>query len=143
MVKTLVILRSVSGAGKSTFGNLLVKLAQLANLTKNNTNHAADDLFTDKEGNYNFKPEWLGAAHKECISSVEDSMCFEEPLIICSNTNTTKKELKPYLDLASKYNYQVFSLIVENRHGDTNVHNVPQKTLDRQEQNLRNSIKLQ
>jgi hypothetical protein len=59
---------------------------------------------------------------------------------VVSNTLTTEKELKPYYELAEKYNYTVFSLIVENRHGGTNVHNVPEETLDKMEKRF--SIKL-
>ena len=32
-------------------------------------------------------------------------------------------------DLAKKYDYRVFSIIVENRHGSTNLHGVPDDTL--------------
>ena len=34
--------------------------------------------------------------------------------------------MKPYFDLAKTYGYQVFSLIVENRHGGLNQHGVPE-----------------
>ena len=49
--------------------------------------------------------------------------------IVVSNTSTTEKEMQPYLDLAREFGYTVVSLIVENRHGNSNVHNVPQETL--------------
>ena len=39
--------------------------------------------------------------------------------------------MKPYYELAEKYGYAVFSLIVENRHGGKNVHNVPEETLEK------------
>jgi hypothetical protein len=51
--------------------------------------------------------------------------------IVVSNTSTTEKELQPYLDLANEYGYKVVSLIVENRHGNSNVHSVPQETLQK------------
>jgi len=35
-------------------------------------------------------------------------------------------EKSPYFDLAKTYGYQVFSLIVENRHGGLNQHGVPE-----------------
>lgn len=63
--------------------------------------------------------------------------------IIVSNTTTTEKELKPYIDLAEEYGYKVVSLIVENRHGNDSIHNVPQEIRDSQENRLRNSLKLQ
>ena len=53
------------------------------------------------------------------------------PEIVVSNTSTTEKELQPYLDLATKYDYKVVSLIVENRHGNSSVHNVPDETIDK------------
>jgi len=49
--------------------------------------------------------------------------------IVVSNTFTQEWEMKPYYELAEKYGYTVFSLIVENRHGGTNSHNVPEDVL--------------
>jgi len=39
--------------------------------------------------------------------------------------------MKTYMDLAVKYGYQVVSLIVENRHGNSSVHNVPDETIEK------------
>jgi hypothetical protein len=39
--------------------------------------------------------------------------------------------MQPYYDLAEKYGYRVYSLIVENRHGGVNEHGVPQETLEK------------
>jgi hypothetical protein len=55
---------------------------------------------------------------------------------------TSEKELAPYIELAQKYGYQIISLIVENRHGNKSVHDVPDETLDRMEVRLKGSIKL-
>jgi hypothetical protein len=38
--------------------------------------------------------------------------------------------MQPYYDLAAKYGYKVFSIIVENRHGGKNVHGVPDEKLE-------------
>jgi hypothetical protein len=35
----------------------------------------------------------------------------------------------PYYELAAKYGYKVYSLIVENRHGGVNEHGVPEDKL--------------
>jgi hypothetical protein len=51
--------------------------------------------------------------------------------IIVSNTFTQEWEMQPYFDLAEKYGYRVYSLVVENRHGGVNEHGVPQETLDK------------
>jgi hypothetical protein len=37
--------------------------------------------------------------------------------------------MKPYFELSEKYGYKVFSIIVENRHGGTNEHGVPEDKL--------------
>jgi len=49
--------------------------------------------------------------------------------IVVANTTTTERELQPYMDLARRFNYKVFSVVVENRHGGVNIHNVPEETL--------------
>jgi hypothetical protein len=38
--------------------------------------------------------------------------------------------MKPYYELAEKYGYMVFSLIVENRHGGVNTHGVPEDKIE-------------
>jgi hypothetical protein len=50
--------------------------------------------------------------------------------IIVSNTFTQEWEMKPYYDIAEKYGYRVYSLIVENRHGGVNEHGVPVEKLE-------------
>ena len=50
--------------------------------------------------------------------------------IAVSNTFTQEWEMKPYYLLAEKYGYKIFCVIVENRHGGTNLHDVPKDTLE-------------
>ena len=47
------------------------------------------------------------------------------------NYATTEKELRPYYNLANKYGFEVFSIIVENRHNGIDEHNVPEETLEK------------
>ena len=128
MDKTLIILRGLPGSGKSTFANHIWDRHVICE---------ADKYFYDKEGNYNFDASKLGEAHQWCQGKVEQFMIDNTvnsqyyPEIIVSNTSTTEKELEPYLKLADKYGYNVVSLIVENRHGHSSVHNVPSETLDK------------
>jgi len=126
-MKQLILLRGLPGAGKSTFANFIWQSGVI---------FEADQYFYDNEGNYNFDATKLGAAHKDCQSRVEQAMKTHEenpqyyPEIVVSNTSTTEKELQPYIDLANKYDYKVISLIVENRHGNKSVHNVPDEKLE-------------
>jgi len=82
-----------------------------------------------KDGVYNWKPENVGMAHLKCQEKCETLMKINTEKIVVANTSTTKKELKSYYDLAKKYGYKVYSIIVENRHKGVNVHDVPESTM--------------
>jgi hypothetical protein len=38
--------------------------------------------------------------------------------------------MEPYFELARKYGYKTFSIIIENRHGGVNQHGVPEEKLE-------------
>lgn len=137
-MKTMVILRGVSGSGKSTVAEYLRDISW----NNSSTSIRTADQYFERDGLYAFNAADLGKAHQWCIDHVESDMINEFGQVIVANTSTTEKELKPYLELAAKYNYKVISLVVENRHGNQNVHGVPDETLKKQESRLRNSIKL-
>ncbi|HAZ7467444.1 TPA: ATP-binding protein [Escherichia coli] len=134
-MKQLIILRGVSGAGKSTVAEIISEgywpICE------------ADQYHYTENGVYDWKPENVGKAHAWCQSIVRDAMASNIKKIIVSNTSTTEKELKPYLTLAEEFGYQVISLVVENRHGNDSIHEVPQHIRDQQEKRLRSSLKLQ
>lgn len=131
-MKKLIIVRGIPGSGKTTFADFLF---ENLGVDIDVSILAADDYFYDDDGQYHFDANQLHAAHMHCQQSVENSMMLdgdkESPnsVIIVHNTSTTPKELKPYLELAVKYGYEVTSLIVENRHGNSNVHSVPEEVL--------------
>lgn len=118
MKKNLIILRGLPSSGKST-------IAQLFNTKAVCT---ADDYFTFKNV-YNWKADKIGVAHLWCQKKCRRFMAVQAETIVIANTNTTEKEFQPYVDLAKKYDYTVFSLIVENRHGGKNNHNVPEESI--------------
>ena len=124
MEKVLYIVRGVPGSGKSTFAKRLVEHDFLV--------CEADKYFIDKEtGEYNFDITKIKDAHKFCQDTVEMYMkdstvndnFYRE--IVVSNTFTQEWEMEPYFELANKYGYTVFTVIVENRHGGVNEHGVP------------------
>jgi predicted kinase len=124
----LYLIRGIPGAGKTSFANSIWNEYAICE---------ADKYFYDKDGNYNFDASKLHLAHKWCYECVEERMKDNAinpqyyPEIVVSNTLTTEKELQPYQELAQKYGYRVVSIIVENRHGNPSVHNVPKETLDK------------
>ena len=97
--------------------------------------------FIDDNGNYNFDASKLKQAHDWCRFQVEETMKDADDIVV-SNTFTTEWEMKPYLDLAEKYGYTVFTVVVENRHGNKDIHNVPEETRQKQAKRLSKSIKL-
>ena len=80
---------------------------------------------------YNWKEENVALAHAWCKRKCERFMKINMNRVIVANTSVTEWEITPYLNLAKKYGYTVFSIIVENRHGNSSIHNVPIETLER------------
>jgi hypothetical protein len=83
------------------------------------------------DGEYKFDPTKLKQYHQMCqdevnLAMIQNHTAHFNDVIVVSNTFTQEWEMKPYFDLAKTYGYQVFSLIVENRHGGLNQHGVPE-----------------
>lgn len=132
-----IILRGKSGSGKSTLAKNLAGLVHGAIICE------ADEYFVNPiTGEYSFDAAKLGAAHHYCKKKFETALQNRAPLVICSNTNTTEKEYKFYLDKANECGYIVNTVVVENVNSTHNVHGVPEEVLERQSQNLRQSIQL-
>jgi predicted kinase len=117
-MKNLYLLRGIPGCGKSTFANNLAGVI-----------YSADMYFEDQYGNYNFDPSKIKQAHAWCKRVTMEAMEAEFSDITVANTFTQEWEMKDYIDMATKYGYIVFSLIIENRHGNKNVHGVPDETI--------------
>lgn len=128
MEKTIILLRGLPGSGKSTTAK-----------TFGLPTFEADDFFYE-EGKYNFDHSKIRDAHKSCQDRVRFAMENGVNKLIASNTFTEEWEMDYYFNLAKELNYRVISLIVENRHGNKSVHDVPQETIDRM--NKRFDIKL-
>jgi predicted kinase len=127
--KILYIVRGLPGSGKSTFAEKLVGSDFLV--------CEADKYFIDKEtGQYNFDGSKIKDAHRWCQELVEtymkDSLVNDQFYreVAVSNTFTQEWEMKPYFELAEKYGYKVFTIVVENRHGGKNIHGVPEDKLE-------------
>lgn len=146
-MKRLILIRGVSGSGKSTLADELESLyiSYFNDIESDNTvAHVETDMFwyLDDEDVYAFDASKLGEAHQWCKDTVLGFMENGIDYIIVSNTFTTEEELKPYLDLAKEYGYVVTSLVVENRHGSTDVHAVPENIKQKQATRLKNNLKL-
>jgi len=117
MNKNLIILRGLPGAGKSTF-------AELISGGNADIVCTADDYFM-VDGEYKFDPAKLATAHSLCREKCENLMKKDAPLVIVANTNVREQYFEEYINMAKKYGYRWFSIVVENRHGGKSIHNVP------------------
>lgn len=121
MEKILYIVRGLPGSGKSTLSKTLVG--------KDYYHKEADMFFLDDDSNYIFETTKLKEAHNWCQEEIGFLMSLDHSPVIVSNTFTQEWEMKPYFDLAKQYRYKVFSIIVENRHGGVNEHDVSDEVL--------------
>ena len=134
MNKQLYLIRGASGAGKSTLVESLMQDKPHAIAL------SADDWMM-KGGKYEFNKRKLPIVHKICLDQTEKKMRRDPSMdfgrsgwqdIFVHNTFTTNAELKPYYELAEKYGYEVFSIVVENRHKGESIHDVPKESLKAQ-----------
>jgi len=123
MEKVLYIVRGVPGSGKSTFAKSL------------GGTHFETDKFFMVEGEYKFDGTKIKEAHKWCQDSVNTAMLLNHTaglnsIIVVSNTFTQEWEMEPYFQMANYFDYKVFSIVVENRHGGINQHGVPEDKIE-------------
>ena len=122
-MKTLYLIRGVSGAGKSTFAKQLADSMSI-------DFYEADQYFY-RHGKYEFNPTDLKYAHDWC-----QSMCYtnlsQDFSVVVSNTSTTEAEVQTYAKIAEETGAMFVSLIVENRHGNKSIHDVPDGVIQRQ-----------
>lgn len=122
-MKTLYIVRGIPGSGKSTFAKSL------------GGTHFEADMFFMKDGEYKFDMSKIKEAHNWCQDSVNTAMIMNNTAglnetIVVSNTFTQEWEMMPYFEMAELHEYKVFSIILENRHGGVNEHNVPEDKIE-------------
>jgi len=135
-MKHLILLRGVSGSGKSTLAELLASLL-------NGKAIAADDYFINDEGKYVFDEKLTGKAHAWCKDETIKALIEDNyNVVIVHNTFVTHHEVEIYKEIAETYNASFYSLIVENRHGGKNTHNVSNEKLESQALRLLNNMKV-
>lgn len=132
MSKVLYLIRGLPGSGKSTFARGMASALGAP--------HFEADMYHMVDGVYMWSANKVAEAHAWCQAETQNAMIAGYLDVIVSNTFTTEKELKPYLQLANMLGYRIVSLIVENRHGNESIHNVPEETM--QKMQSRFSVKL-
>jgi hypothetical protein len=62
--------------------------------------------------------------------------------IIVANTNSKERNFAFYEKAAKEAGAMFMSLVVENRHGNKDIHSVPQSVREMQAENIKNSLLL-
>lgn len=117
----LTLIRGLPGAGKSTLAKNLWDFYK-------NYHVEADRYFLRPDGRYGFVREELPHAHAWCLKQTQDMLSHGVNVIV-SNTFTTYKELKPYLDYAKENDIETEIITLTTNYGS--VHNVPEETMQK------------
>lgn len=115
-MKTLYIIRGLPGSGKSTYAESL------------GVPYFEADMYFVQDGEYVFDQTQLHRAHTWCFDNVTAYVKGGRNVAV-SNTFTTVKEMRPYVELAREHEYTIVVVEVKTSYGS--VHNVPEETLAR------------
>ena len=124
MKQTLYLIRGLPGAGKTTMAEALSTSGVVQRI------YEADDFFLNEDGTYWFDGAFLGKAHDGCFAKTKAAI-EDGRSVAVSNTFTTEREMQRYVDLAKERGIKLVSLVVENRHGNGSVHDVPEAAMRR------------
>lgn len=116
----MILVRGLPGSGKSTIAKNLIGWYW----------HLETDQYWMKDGEYKFDASKLGEAHAWCQAETRKLLTNGFSPVV-SNTFTTKKELKPYFEIAKEFNIVPQVILCQAQYG--NIHNVPEETLKRME----------
>lgn len=114
----LILIRGLPGSGKSTIANEFTKYES--------TEHLEADMFWGLD--YNFDINRIKEAHEWCQAKTRKALDIYDTVVV-ANTFTTKKELKPYFDIAKEFGIVPNVILAQGNW--KNIHNVPQEALDR------------
>lgn len=124
-VKRVIIMRGVSGSGKSTYAK-----KQFPNSTI-----VSADLYFERNGTYTFDRTKLPYAHQWCWKQFFEAVQRGDQTIVVDNTNTSVAEISPYILPAEAYGYSVEIITLEvdpATAAKRNIHQVSEEGVKRQ-----------
>jgi predicted kinase len=123
MNNKLILVRGVSGSGKSTYAKSLEGFVALE----------ADMYFTSHaDGSYHFDPTKLKDAHGWCRAMTEKHLKVGHNVAV-ANTFIRKWEIQPYIDLANELGIPYEVVEMKTYYG--NVHGVPEDKVNQMKAN--------
>ena len=121
-MKDLYLVRGLPGSGKTA---LVESLRQEGDFAV-----CADDFLLDHSKRYIYSAAKIPAANAWCADEAERAMERGIGRVFVHNTFVRSWDLEAYREMANRFGYRVFSLVVENRHGGKNSHGVPQEVIE-------------
>lgn len=121
-----VIMRGISGSGKSTYTKKHYPDAVVC---------SADDYFTEILGDgkeYKFDASKLSEAHAWCMRVFLESVWQKRPQIVVDNTHTKLWEFSGYVQVASSLGYDILIVRMDTSvkvAAARNTHGVPEKAV--------------
>ncbi len=131
-MKMLYLVRGLPGSGKSTLAATLATALRAPH-------YEHDAYLYTPEGEYLWTEGRMAYAYRACKRDTEQKLSLDFPAVVVSNVFPTKRSMKNYVKLAEQYGYGVTYIVVENRRGGQNVHNVPDDVLI----NMRNAFQVE
>lgn len=99
-MKRLILMRGLSGSGKSTKAHLLAK--EYGGII------FSTDNFFYKNGIYSFDASKLALYHQKTQRLAQKAMKKNTPCVIIDNTNSQLRAMRIYVKIALQYGYEVF-----------------------------------
>jgi predicted kinase len=128
--RVLTLIRGLPGSGKTTLARIMMNADNYGNAMRaRSAQHFEADMFFDTGNGYVFDGTRIGEAHDWCKLNTEMAMRAGTSAVYVSNTFTTEREMKPYFDLAERFNYKLQVIDLCGSFGS--VHDVPEETIDK------------
>jgi predicted kinase len=121
-VNHLYLIRGLPGSGKSTFAATLAQSLDCPH-------YEHDQYLYTEEGEYLWTEGRMAFAYRQCLLDTESVMLLGSDVVV-SNVFPKGKSMRSYRKLAEQYGYRITYIVVENRRGGVNIHDVPANVLD-------------
>jgi adenylate kinase family enzyme len=130
--KKLILIRGLSGAGKTELANLI------CGDVSTRTEICVDEFFTNDQGEYHFEVEKLKEAHEWCKAETRNLLEDDWHVVVVHNTFSRKWEVDPYIEMGTKFGYMIHVInlydagLNDKELSERCVHQVSPSTISRQ-----------